>query len=255
MRIALSQYALHIGVALFALIAAFAAWAVLHRSGWVRRSGGRFEEEGHVGHYDFDRELEALRRELQHSIEANQATARRTAEIGENVISAVRPIYSALRDMSSRIAGLERRADVSDELSADLKSSLRGQESSSEENARIVEGINVRLGRFEQQLAATSDQLLSLNWMTEATTARNKENSEELSTINTGLAAVQRQMGGLSQRVDLGQKDQTDLSTRIWSMADLIASLKSSSEQAAQQLADLERRFASKPALPEVVPN
>jgi hypothetical protein len=49
--------------------------------------------------------------------------------------------------------------------SADLKSPLGAQESSSAENARAVERINVHLGRFEQQSIALFDQLSNLKQM------------------------------------------------------------------------------------------
>jgi hypothetical protein len=246
----LGQYALHIGLALVALIAALAAWAVSRKRRSIRR-----EDEIYIGRSTFERALENLRRELQQSTEASQATASRAAEIGEKVIAAVKPIEVALRDLSSRIAELERRAEGSDELPADLKSSLRAQDSASEENARAGEGINVRLGGFEQQLIAVFKQLSSLKQVIEGMAVRNDENSEELRTINTSLAAVQSQMDDLSQCVNLGERGLTDLSVKTESIAESVASLKSSSQQAEQQLADVERRLASKLAKPEVVPN
>jgi hypothetical protein len=246
----LGQYALHIGLALVALIAALAAWAVSRKRRSIRR-----EDEIYIGRSAFERALETLRHELQQSIEASQATASRAAEIGEKVIAAVKPIEVALRDLSGRIAELEWRAEASDELSADLKSSLRAQDSASEENARAVEGINVRLGGFEQQLIAVFNQLSNLKQVIEGMAVRNDKNSEELRTINTSLAAVQSQMDDLSQCVNLGERGLTDLSIKTESIAESVASLKSSSQQAEQQLADGERRLASKLAEPEAVPN
>jgi hypothetical protein len=61
----LGQYALHIGLALVALIAALAAWAVSRKRRSIRR-----EDEIYIGRSTFERALENLRRELQQSTEA-----------------------------------------------------------------------------------------------------------------------------------------------------------------------------------------
>jgi hypothetical protein len=234
----LGQYALHIGLALVVLIAALAAWAILHKRRAIRR-----DTEIDTGRPD--PALHDLRREFRQAIEAAQATASGATTIGEKVIAAVKPIEAALRNLSSRLSELEQRADANDELSADFKSSLRAQEGASEENARVVERINVRLERFEQQLIAASDQLSKLNQMIEGMTAGNEKNSAALRSINTSLTAIQSQMDGLSQRLGLSETDLADLSTKIVSMGESVGSLRSSSQQAAQKLADLERRLAS----------
>jgi hypothetical protein len=246
-RVILSQYALLIGGSFVTLIAALAAGAILLillKSRAIRRGI-------EIARPDVEPALDDLRRELGQAIEAGQAAASRATAIGEKVIAAVRPIVAALRDLGSRLSDLERRADASDELSSDLKWSLRAQEGASGENARVVEGINVRQGGFEHQLIVISDQLSNLKRMIEGMAAQNEENSEPLRTINTKLAAIQNQMDGLSQRVALGETGLADLSTKIVSIAESAASLESSSQQAEQQLAALERHLSLKPAVSE----
>jgi hypothetical protein len=88
-RVALGQYALEIGLALFAVIAALAAWAVLHKRGSIR--GDRVDRESYAAPSDFSRALEDLRREFQKAVEAAQATGTRAAAIGEKVIAALKP--------------------------------------------------------------------------------------------------------------------------------------------------------------------
>jgi hypothetical protein len=238
----LSQYAPHIGLVLVALITALAAWAILHKRRTVQRG-----DEIHTEPRNVEPAVADLQPELRHAIETAQATAGTAVAVGDKVIAAVRPIEAALRDLSGRLSKLEQRADANDALSADLKSSLRAQEGAARENARVVEGINVRLGEFEHQLIAVSDQLSGLKQMIEAMKARNGENSEPLRTIDTNLAVIRSQMDDLSQRLDSGQRSLADLSTKTVSIEELVASLKSTSQQAEQKLADLERRLPSGP--------
>jgi hypothetical protein len=104
----LGQYALHIGLALVVLIAALAAWAILHKRRAIRR-----DTEIDTGRPD--PALHDLRREFRQAIEAAQATASGATTIGEKVIAAVKPIEAALRNLSSRLSELEQRADANDD--------------------------------------------------------------------------------------------------------------------------------------------
>jgi chromosome segregation ATPase len=238
----LIQYAPEIGFAPVALTTVLAAWILFRRHQRSQR------DEGYIEHLDFGRALDQLRAEFQHSIEA---TLSRAARIGEKVLAAVKPIEEALRDFSSRIAKLETRADASDELSASLQSSLRAQESSSKEVARTVEEMNLRFEVFHKQLTTMSDQLSSLRQTIDGLAAQNDQHGEKLGTIKSGLAAIQGQMDGLLQRVNVGQTDLTELSTKTEAMVESVVRLESCSRQTEQRLTDVERRFASKPAEPK----
>jgi chromosome segregation ATPase len=238
-----SPYALHIGLALVVIVVALGAWAILH-SRASKRQYRKDQNDNYIQRSDLDHGLDSLRRELQHSIEASQAAA---TDIGEKVIAAVKPIESALRDFNNRIIELEARTETSDKLSVQLQSSLGEHERISEENARTVERINGRVERFEGQLMAAIDRLSSLKQMIEGTTTHNEKNGEALQAISASLAVIRSEIYSLSQRLDLKERDQTDLSNRTESIADSFASLKIASEKIAQRISDLETRARSRP--------
>src|SRR5262249_49509243 len=139
-------------------------------------------------------------------------------------------------------AELEKRIDESDGLLTRLKSSLEKQDNSSKDSAHAIERVNIRLEGFEQQLMAATDQLSSLRQTINDITAQNQQNSETLRTINSTFKAVQAQTDGLSQRLDLKERDQTDLWSLTKSTADSFASLNTASEKIAQRVSDLETR-------------
>src|SRR5262249_30753411 len=154
-----------------------------------------------------------------------QTAARKATTIGETVIAALKAIESALRSFNDRLAELEKRIDESDGLLTRLKSSLEKQDNSSKDSAHAIERVNIRLEGFEQQLMAATDQLSSLRQTINDITAQNQQNSETLRTINSTFKAVQAQTDGLSQRLDLKERDQTDLWSLTKSTADSFASL------------------------------
>jgi hypothetical protein len=56
-----------------------------------------------VEYADFERIIEALRREFRHSIDGAQATGKKVTTIAENVIAALKPIEAALSNHNSRL--------------------------------------------------------------------------------------------------------------------------------------------------------
>jgi len=179
------------------------------------------------------RELEALRNQFQHSIEAAQGEARRAAKIGESAVAAMKPIETALRDFKKRITELEGRADASDKRSAEVQLSL----------VELEKRFDVKLDGVDRQLMAVTDQLLSLKQIMEGSALAHEKTNEELRAISSNLAAVQTQAADLSQRANIAETNQTRLSAITESMAKSVAALRTDATETAQRISTIEPRF------------
>jgi chromosome segregation ATPase len=232
----LGIYAPIIGYTLVVLVAAGIAWAVWRKNNSIRRNRN-YAWPG------LPHELQTILNEFHHSIEASQVEAQKAAKVGEAVMAAAKPIELALRDFDKRITELQKRTDTSEKQSAELKLSLVEGKKSLEGHAHAVEQINGRLDGLNQQLAAVTEQLSSLAKMIENGVSRQKETDKELRALGGNLVAIQAQVNGLSQRMDVEETGQARLSDLAESVAKSMAALKAVSEDTAQRIAALEPRI------------
>ena len=221
---------MYFGLALTLLIAASAAGIVLRKRGLIR---GRAKDKSYVGYADFERGIEDLRREFRHSSDAAQAATRRATTIGENLISIIKPIELALRDLNARLIRVEQQANETATFVVGLQKQL------SENNGRI----SIQTETLQQRLIAVTDQLSLLEQMIEIVKGRGESNDTATEAINARLADIQSQIDGLFPRLELGEKERADLSTLHNSLAEPLKTLTISSERVAERIADLEQRF------------
>jgi hypothetical protein len=201
-------------------------------------AGSEFTRSLHMQSYveyaDFERIVEALRREFRQLIENAPATGKKAATISENVFAALKLIETALADQNSRLVRLAERADANANPLTELKTLFEKQELFEKVSGRAVGRVAVRLEGFEQRIAALADQLPALKNMIERLL---EEGNHTISaTLDARLAEVQNQINGLISRLDLGEKGHADLSSLIKSS---VASLVRGAD-------DLEQRFKSK---------
>ena len=240
----LSPYLLQIARAPVGTVASIAVCIVTRTRVSIRNRFKNFLNDNPLKIIEFERELEAIRSEFRQSAENVQSTARNAARIGENVIAAVKPIELALRDLNGRIIALEGRTATTDPLFTNSRSSDGEQRDIADETDRAFAEIDVRLKRIQQQLTTVIDQHSTLEKMFEGVTAWKNESSEMIGSIDVRLAAVDGYIESLARRLDQEQKERADLSTLTKSLPQSIASPKTTPEQAAQCLRELERRFA-----------
>jgi len=244
----LGQYTPHIGFVVVALVAAAVAWALLRNRGPTRRKDQFYRSD-----IDFKPALEGLRREFQQSIRTNEAAASRTSAIGEKVIAAVKPIEAALRHLHDRIDALERRADLLDETSVQLKGLVEERDGGRGE-PEIIERVNSRCDGFEQQLSAMAAQLSSLKRTIDNVLERNGGEDDRSSAIETSLPVFLGKLEDMSRRLTQTEGQVPSILSAIESMAHSIADLKLFSEQAVQKQLQLGARLTSSRREPTDVP-
>jgi len=202
----------------------------LRKRGLMR---GRAKDKIYVGVADFERGIEDLRREFRHSNDAAQAATRRATTIGENLISIIKPIELALRDLNARLIRVEQQGNETATFVAGLQKLL------SEENGRIA----IQTEALQQRLIAVTDQLSLLEQMLQGVKVRGESNDNATVAINACLVDIQRQIHGLIPRLEFGEKERADLSTLHNSLAQTLNALTASSDQMAQRIGDLEQRL------------
>jgi chromosome segregation ATPase len=189
----LGSYAVYVGVAFVATLVALAALATLR--GHLPIYFNRTELDGEALRAEMTRSLTIIRAELHSAVAKAEAAAANARRIGEGVIAAVKPIEGALRHLSSRIAAMELRADASDRLHADHKSSAERLQSSAGE-------MDVRLNEIRRQLAATTDRLSSLDETMREVTLNSTESNRIVTGIDGRLREIDEQFARFSDRVD-----------------------------------------------------
>ena len=199
-EVGLGSYAVYVGVALVATLVAVATLATLR--GHLSIYFNRTELDGDALRAEMTRSLTIIRAELHSAVAKAEAAAGNARRIGEAVIAAVKPIEGALRHLSSRIAAMELRADASDRLHADHKSSAERLQSSLENNAHAAGEMDVRLNEIQRQLAATTDRLSSLEETMREVTLNSAESHRIVTGIDGRLREIDEQFAKFSDRVD-----------------------------------------------------
>jgi hypothetical protein len=224
----LTQYGLAFGLALIALAAALAAATMFRKRDLIRARSDHTHDSHCVTYTDFDRALEACRREFGHSLNGAQTAARNATIIGEKVIAALEPIELALRDLNNRLVNLEKLVAA-------------GQKHSSEESGHAVD--NAHLKGPERQLIAVTYQISSLKQIIEGVRERESDRSTSIETIDAKLTDIQTRIDCLNPRLVHVENRQADLLTVSNS---LVGSLTSLREKTTQRLADLEQGFVAR---------
>jgi hypothetical protein len=240
---ALSAFGLQIVIAITVMIAAIVTAVVLHRQASIRRDHAEFETETetHVRHSDLERGLAIVRSDFQQSLETAHAAVQSAAKRTEHVMVVVERIELAFGDLQNRIVELQQRADAS--ALAEMKSSSAPDGQVPQARARIIDYD--RPEAHDQRMRAVPDVLSKPAQAIEGMTLRQGE-SAAIAAVEDRLAGIQRQMDDLVERFDRGEKRRADLSTLTSELADAITSLRVSSVETAQRVADLERLFLSK---------
>jgi chromosome segregation ATPase len=196
----LGSYAVYVGVAFVVTVVAVATLATLR--GHLSISFNRTELDGDALRAEMTRSLTIIRAELHSAVAKADAAAGNARRIGEGVIAAAKPIEGALRHLSSRIAAMELRADASDRLHADHKSSAERLQSWLENNAHAAGEMDVRLNEIQRQLAATTDRLSSLEETMREVTLNSTQGSRIVTAIEGRLREIDEQLAKFSDRVD-----------------------------------------------------
>ena len=170
---------------------------------------------------------------FRHSNDAAQAATRRATTIGENLISIIKPIELALRDLNDRLIRVEQQGNETATVCAWAAEAL------SENNGRIA----IQAETLQHRFIAITDQLSLLEQMIEEVKVRGESHDTATEAINARLADIQSQIDRLIPRLELGEKERADLSTLHDSLAEPLNTLTTSSEQIAQRIADLEQRL------------
>ena len=194
----MSSFALQLGFAIAAVIAALVAGFLMLRQGSRRSDRGETESGDYVRHSDLKRTLESVRREFDDSIEAAQAAAERAAKRSESVVSAVKPIELALKDLRGRIAQFKGRDGA--RASAGLKPWPGREDQSAGAGAAVIEDEDVTPEGREQRLRDATDLLfLTLNQVIEG--AKREGESTAVRAIEARLADIQGQLDELIRRL------------------------------------------------------
>ena len=196
----MGYYAVYVGVAFVGTLAAVAILATLRW--YLTIYFNRTKLDGEALRAEMTRSLAIIRAELQSAVAKAEAAAGNARRIGEAVIAAVKPIEGALRHLSSRIAAMELRADASDRLHADHKSSTERLQSWLENNAYAAGEMDVRLNEIQRQLAATTDRLSSLEETMREVTLNSAESHRIVTGIDGRLREIDEQFAKFSDRVD-----------------------------------------------------
>ena len=184
-REVLSPFALQLGFAIAAVIAALVAGFLMLRQGSRRSDRGETESGDYVRHSDLKRTLQSVRREFDNSIEAAQAAAERAAKRSESVVSAVKPIELALPELRGRIAQFKGRDGA--RASAGLKPWPGREDQSAGAGAAVIEDEDVTPEGREQRLRDATDLLfLTLNQVIEG--AKREGESTAVRAIEARLA-------------------------------------------------------------------
>src|SRR5262249_4558651 len=144
---------------------------------------GRAKNKGYVEFADFEHGIENLRREFRLSNDAAQAAIRRATTIGENLVSIIKPIELALRDLNGRLIRLEQQSNDAVTYVAGLQKQL------SEENGQIA----TKTEGLQQGLTAVTNQLSLLETIIQGIKVQGESNDNATAASNAHLAAIQRQ--------------------------------------------------------------
>jgi predicted nucleic acid-binding Zn-ribbon protein len=222
----LSQYELLIGLALVVLTAALVAAIIFRKRGLAPRRSTH--SDYYVTYSDFDRALGTLRREFERSFDNAQTAATNASTTGDKIIAAIKPIASALQDLNTRLANLERRTNYLSEMPSEPA------------------GDNLYLESFERRLAEVADRISSLEQIIDEVRQQEGDRNSLIEAIDSGLTVIQSKIDSFGPRLDHGENRQGDLSNLTSSLVNSLTSLKGSSEETVRRIADLERRFVAK---------
>jgi tetrahydromethanopterin S-methyltransferase subunit B len=182
--VGLGFYAFYACVALVATFTALATWAMSRGRISIHFNRSRPEDD------------QSLRAEIARTLE----TARTAMRIGEAVIAAMRPIQAALRDLSSRIAAMEHRADESYRLHVGHPSIDNRLQSPFENTTRAVDEMDIQLTHV--RLIAITDRLCSIDQSIEGLTLQIAEGNRAITEVEHRVGAIDERIAQLSSRVD-----------------------------------------------------
>jgi chromosome segregation ATPase len=201
----------YVGVAFVATLVAVATLATLR--GHLSIYFNRTELDGEAVRAEMTRSLAIIRAELHSAVAKAEVAAGNSRRVGEAVMAAVKPIEGALRDLSSRIAAMEPRADAGDH--ADNTSSAERLEGSLENNSHVAGEMDVRLNEIQRQLAATTDRLSSLEETTREVTLNNTQSNRIATSIDGRLREIDERFAEFSHRVDRVFHEMRELEARV----------------------------------------
>jgi chromosome segregation ATPase len=211
--VGLGYYAVYVGVAFVGTLVAVAILATLRW--YLSIYFNRTKLDGEALRAEMTRSLAIIRAELHTAVAKAEAAAGTARSIGDGVIAAAKPIEGALRHLSSRIAAMEFRADTSDRLHADHKSSAERLQSSWENNAHVAGEMDVRLNEIQRQLAATTDQLSSLDEAMREVTLNSTQSNSIVTGIDGRLREIEQRFAKFSDRVDRVFHEMRELEARL----------------------------------------
>jgi chromosome segregation ATPase len=184
----LSDFALRLGLALVVVIIAGAA-IIISRRNYAKSA-------------DSERSIGAFRLELQRSIDAAQAATIKT--IRDNVFSLIKTINSTMRDLSARLASLEKRADETATHIAETQNfdgRLASLEQHTDATATYTQNLHVRLARLQERAEETATHIAETQNL-DARFVKLEERADETAAHIAGIQNLNDRFSRLEERAD-----------------------------------------------------